>query len=162
MECSPSCHCHPNLERIRECNIVKRLPLCNPQIQNGVMIVNPTSGMVLDASCHEVKLQCYTGNTSQLWHLECTRNGNFFIINIGNGKVLSIEGGVTSSANLITSEKHGGVNQQWSINHCDNTIVNSCSNLVIDIKEECFCPGTNLIAFPKHGRDNQKFCLQYA
>jgi hypothetical protein len=50
-----------------------------------VIIKNPKSGLVLDASEYNVKLQKYTGKLSQLWKLECIDYGRFIIINRDNG-----------------------------------------------------------------------------
>ena len=81
---------------------------------------------------------------------------NFYVYR----NVLDIEGGVKSGHNVITFCKHGGVNQQWFVNS-DGTIVSAEGNLAIDICGEHYCAGNNLIAYKRHGKDNQKFHLQY-
>lgn len=73
-------------------------------------------------------------------------------------KVLDIQGGSKPEAKLITYQKHGEENQQWSINS-DGTIVGP-SNLAIDIYEGALTSGNFLIAYPKHGHCNQQFLLQ--
>ncbi|KAJ3636511.1 hypothetical protein MTP99_000052 [Tenebrio molitor] len=125
-----------------------------------VIIKNPKSGLVLDASEYNVKLQKYTGKLSQLWKLECIDYGRFIIINRDNGKVLDIEGGTKSEAKLITFKRHGETNQQWHFNS-DGTIVCPEKTLAVDIYGGKYTEGNNIIAFPKHGIHNQVFQLEY-
>ncbi|RZC42928.1 RicinB lectin 2 domain containing protein [Asbolus verrucosus] len=116
--------------------------------------------LVLDGSQYELKLQHLAGNPTQLWTLESTDHGTFFIINKGNGKVLDIQGGAENRANLITYNKHGGTNQQWHINS-DRTIVSAAGNLAVDIYEGKYHAGNRIVAFKTHGNDNQQFHLQH-
>ncbi|CAH1381834.1 hypothetical protein MTP99_005753 [Tenebrio molitor] len=161
--CSPSCCCQPHYRRIEECVVITRIyqqGVPQPRPRRSVVIVNPQTCMVLDASQHQVKLQPYTGCPTQLWWLECTQNGNFLIVNVANGKALDIDGGAKSCAPLITYEKHGRANQQWQIDSGDSTIVNPSSNLVVDVDRAVMYAGQGLIAYHKHGKVNQQFCVQ--
>lgn len=43
-----------------------------------------------------------------------------FIVNEGNGKVFDVSGGVDDeNRNVITYNKHGGLNQQWDVIYAD-------------------------------------------
>ncbi|RZC32329.1 uncharacterized protein BDFB_003349 [Asbolus verrucosus] len=128
--------------------------------QRPAIIRNPGSGLVLDGSQYEVKLQRYTGSPAQLWIMEPLPGGKVIIRNKGNGDALDIQGGADCGANLITYEKHGGINQQWFLNP-DNTIVSAAGNLAVDICEGNCYPGNNVIAYDKHGGANQQFHIQY-
>ncbi|XP_044264261.1 endo-1,4-beta-xylanase A-like [Tribolium madens] len=124
------------------------------------VIRNQKSGLVLDANEYVVKVQHFTGFPSQLWKLEEACPGKFFIVNKGNGKVLDIQGGLNNGSNLITYQKHGGLNQQWYVNS-DGTIVSAGGNFAVDICSEKYAAGNNLIAYRKHGGANQQFTFQY-
>ncbi|RZC39226.1 uncharacterized protein BDFB_008851 [Asbolus verrucosus] len=124
------------------------------------VIRNPHSGLVLDAGDDQVKLQHFTGFAAQLWSVEPTDEGKFFIRNKANGKVLDIQGGSKRGHNIITFEKHGGENQQWHLNS-DDTIVNVCDNLALDIYKDRYHAGNHLVAWTKHGKPNQHFYFQY-
>ena len=82
-----------------------------------------------------------------------------FIIYV-HRKVLDIQGGIKEGNKLITFGNHGAVNQQWFVNS-DNTIVSAEGNLALDISGGKLSPGTNIIAWTKHGNANQVFSLQY-
>lgn len=73
---------------------------------------------------------------------------------------MDIQGGPSNGANLITYDKHGGVNQQWFLNS-DGTIVSAGADLAIDIARNHYRPGSDVIAFKTHGKSNQQFQLQY-
>ncbi|KAJ3666687.1 hypothetical protein Zmor_002121 [Zophobas morio] len=124
------------------------------------VIRNQTSGLVLDASEHVLKIQHFTGFAAQLWKFENAAPGTFYIVNKGNGKVIDIEGGIKSGNNVITFCKNGGVTQQWFVNS-DDTIVSAEGNLAIDIFEGKYPPGNKLIAHTRHGAINQQFHFQY-
>jgi hypothetical protein len=49
-----------------------------------------------------------------------------------------------------------GSNQQWYINSF-GTISDGMGNLILDVRDGRLSAGTALCAWPKHGRDNQKF-----
>lgn len=73
---------------------------------------------------------------------------------------MDIEGGPECGANLITYEKHGGINQQWFINP-DNTITSAAGDLAVDVCEGNCYAGNILIAYDRHGGPNQQFNIQY-
>ncbi|KAJ3666688.1 hypothetical protein Zmor_002122 [Zophobas morio] len=124
------------------------------------VIRSQTSDLVLDASDYEVKVERFTGLPAQRWKLENAYLGTFFFVNQSNGKVLDIQGSLESGHNLITFPNFGGANQQWYVNS-DNTIVSIKGNLALDISGGNQQPGTNVIAWEKHGGDNQKFRIEY-
>ncbi|CAH1363714.1 unnamed protein product [Tenebrio molitor] len=125
------------------------------------IIRSTSSGLCVDGTEYEIKLQHYNGSPGQLWILEPLGGEKFIIRNKGNGAVMDIEGGPDCGANLITYERHGGVNQQWYINNTDRTIVSAAADLAMDVCDgNCF-PGNILIAYDRHGGPNQQFHLQY-
>ncbi|EFA05981.1 uncharacterized protein LOC664464 [Tribolium castaneum] len=138
-------------------------PGAPPPYQGGqcAVIRNTPSGLCLDATEYEVKLQHYTGSPAQQWILEPVGGGDRYVLrNKGNGAVLDIEGGPDCGANLITYESHGGLNQQWFVNP-DHTITSAAANLAVDVCDgNCF-PGNILIAYDRHGGPNQQFHLEY-
>ncbi|KAJ3637767.1 hypothetical protein MTP99_001199 [Tenebrio molitor] len=133
---------------------------CSNNHNKLVTIKNPNSGLVLDASESHVKLQKYTGKLSQLWMLECIDHGRFVIINRDNSKALDIEGEAKAEAKLITSLRNEKTTQQWYFNS-DKTIVCPEKTLAVDVYRGRHTEGTDIIAFPKHGKFNQIFQLEY-
>jgi hypothetical protein len=51
--------------------------------------------------------------------------------------------------------KHGGDNQKWSFE--DDFTIKSGLGFVLDVKDAATDNYTTLLAFDKHGNDNQKF-----
>ncbi|XP_044254809.1 uncharacterized protein LOC123005216 [Tribolium madens] len=128
---------------------------------NTLIIRNTKSGFVLDAKELNVKIQKYTGATSQLWKLEPSDTGKYNIVNVGNGKVLDIMGGAQVNDDVITYylNKPPSPNQKWYIN-ADGTIESSVKNLVLDIYSGNLVIGQKIIAYYKTGTPNQIFQLQ--
>ncbi|KYB26373.1 hypothetical protein TcasGA2_TC033803 [Tribolium castaneum] len=79
---------------------------------------------------------------------------------MGNGGVLDTANGPICGAKVITNHvKHRGVNQLWHITS-DHTIVCCQDNLALDVPESNFVPGVGIIAYWKHGGNNQQFRLE--
>ncbi|XP_044255293.1 uncharacterized protein LOC123005563 [Tribolium madens] len=128
---------------------------------NTLIIRNTESGFVLDAKEFNVKIQKYTGATSQQWKLEPSDKGKFIIVNVGNKKVLDIKDAAQVNDDVITYPQNSPLspNQQWYIN-ADGTIESSVKNLVLDIYSGNLVVGQKLIAYYKTGTPNQIYQLQ--
>jgi hypothetical protein len=60
-----------------------------------------------------------TSSINSIWY-QMFRVQGAFIVNEGNGKVFDVSGGVDDeNRNVITYNKHGGLNQQWDVIYAD-------------------------------------------
>jgi len=91
----------------------------------------------------------FHGGKNQQWSY---RNG--MIVSKSNGLVLDITGARETGEIIVWSE-HGGNNQKWHFD--EDFTIRSELGIVLDVKHRSMESGANLIAFPKHGDDNQKF-----
>jgi hypothetical protein len=68
--------------------------------------------------------------------------------------VLDVEGGA-ENGKIIMWSKNGGDNQKWYFD--DDFTIRSGLGFVLDVKEASTQDCTTLLAFSKHGQENQKF-----
>ncbi|KAJ3649839.1 hypothetical protein Zmor_021557 [Zophobas morio] len=160
-DCSSSLVCHSLGEHITPSTLVKQNTQWYPENYNSIIIVNPASSLVLDASQYHTQLQQYTGSPLQLWRFERTETGNFLIKNVGNQRYLQVQGDATNGKGIFTEGKSGGPSQQWQYNHLEQTITNSASGRALDIQGFNFIAGAGIEIYDKHAGTNQRFSLQY-
>ncbi|KAJ3640429.1 hypothetical protein Zmor_003726 [Zophobas morio] len=153
--------CHPLGEHITPCILVKQNTQWYPENRNSIVIVNPASSLVLDASQYKTQLQEYTRSPLQLWRFERTETDTFLIKNVGNQRYLQVEGEGTNGSAILTDVKNGGPSQQWQYHHTDQTITNSASGRALDVLAFNFTAGAGIIIYDKHAGTNQRFSLQY-
>ncbi|RZC36934.1 RicinB lectin 2 domain containing protein [Asbolus verrucosus] len=85
-----------------------------------VVIRNQKSGLVLDASEYQIKLQHFTGYDVQLWKLEPTVDGKFFIVMSaapGNFAVDIRRQNFCAGTEIIAYPRHGGANQVFQLQY---------------------------------------------
>lgn len=72
----------------------------------------------------------------------------------GSRLVLDVEGGA-ENGKIIMWSKNGGDNQKWHFE--DDLTIKSGLGFVLDVKEDATDNRTTLMAYSRHGQDNQKF-----
>ncbi|KAJ3651559.1 hypothetical protein Zmor_017591 [Zophobas morio] len=160
-ECSSRPVCHPLGEHITPCILVKQNTQWYPENCNSIIMVNPASSLVVDASRYPTQLQEYTGSPLQLWCFERTETGTFLIKNVGNQRYLQVEGDGTNGRRIVTDVKNGGPSQQWQHHHLEQTITNSASGRALEINGFNFTAGSVILINDKNAGTNQRFSLQY-